>query len=192
MPALPNNSFPKIEILTRDESAHGGTTLNIQYQFVDSLFGHLFIATTSRGICTLVFVETKSEGLAALRHIFPLARLEEISNARMTNALTHLSEASPKTTPLTFHIKGTPFQQQVWNALLHIPRGKLTTYGAIAAQIQRPTACRAVGTAIGANPVALLIPCHRVVQADGGLGNYHWGAERKRKILNWEEKKSTL
>jgi len=87
---------------------------------------------------------------------------------------------------IRLHLKATPFQLKVWDALLKIPAGALATYGQIAANIQQPTASRAVGTAIGLNPVAFLIPCHRVIRAEGILGGYHWGLDRKAAILGWE------
>ncbi|HLW30052.1 MAG TPA: methylated-DNA--[protein]-cysteine S-methyltransferase, partial [Brumimicrobium sp.] len=87
---------------------------------------------------------------------------------------------------IKLHIKGTDFQLKVWKTLLEIPLGKLSTYGEIAQHIQKPKAARAVGTAIGSNPIAFLIPCHRVVQSSGGIGGYMWGADRKVKIINWE------
>jgi AraC family transcriptional regulator of adaptative response/methylated-DNA-[protein]-cysteine methyltransferase len=91
-----------------------------------------------------------------------------------------------KLNQIKLHLKGTPFQLKVWEALLKVPMGRLTTYGTIARQIALPTASRAVGTAIGDNPVAFLIPCHRIIQSTGLFGGYHWGSLRKTAIIGWE------
>ena len=88
---------------------------------------------------------------------------------------------------LPLHPKGTEFQLSVWKELLNIPLGGITSYGKIAQKLQKPNACRAVGSAVGDNPVSVLIPCHRVLRTDGGLGGYHWGLERKVKLLEWEK-----
>jgi len=182
-------SITNIEAMTSAECAHGGAALEIRYQFGESPFGSLFIATTSRGICRLVFTETEKAGLSDLRQTFPNARIEQTTDPLLSSVLATFVEKDSKKSAPVLHLKGTAFQLQVWKALLAIPSGKLTTYGTVATQIQRPTAYRAVGTAIGANPIALLIPCHRVIQTNGLLGNYHWGVERKQHIIEWEAKK---
>jgi AraC family transcriptional regulator of adaptative response/methylated-DNA-[protein]-cysteine methyltransferase len=87
---------------------------------------------------------------------------------------------------IKLHLKGTPFQLKVWEALLNIPMASLTTYGQLAAGLSRPKASRAVGSAVGDNPVAFLIPCHRVIQSTGAIGQYHWGSDRKAAIIGWE------
>ena len=105
------------------------------------------------------------------------------------NAMFIFTHDWSKLNQVKLHLKGSAFQLKVWETLLKIPMGKLTTYGAVAAKIESPKASRAVGTAIGENPVAYLIPCHRIIQSSGVLGGYHWGSTRKAAIIGWEAAK---
>jgi AraC family transcriptional regulator of adaptative response/methylated-DNA-[protein]-cysteine methyltransferase len=171
-----------IERMTPDEYKNGGATLSIRYQFTESPFGKLLVASTAKGICYLAFVDDEATAFSALQKKFPNAQYIKIENVEPLdlNSRFNLKQS------YNLHLKGTDFQQDVWQALLNIPKGTLTSYSAIARQVNRPQAQRAVGTAIGDNPVAILIPCHRVLRSSGGLGGYHWGLDRKKALINWE------
>lgn len=178
--------FISIEGMTPGEYKNGGEQLMINYQFAQSPFGRLIIASTSKGICHIAFADDEKEAMLLLQHAFPNARYQQLTDALQQEAL-QIFNADWTTLPkIKLHLKGTAFQLKVWETLLKIPSGKLASYGSIARHIQKPLASRAVGTAIGDNPVAFLIPCHRVIQASGLFGEYHWGATRKTAIIGWE------
>lgn len=177
------------EAVTPGELQRGGLGVCVQYGFHPTPFGDCLIALTSRGICHLAFVEpvTREEALARLAHDWPLAELEPNQAATRAAAAQAFPPPGSHTVPsLALHVKGTNFQLKVWKALLEIPVGDVTTYGAIATQLGDPKASRAVGTAVGANPVSYLIPCHRVIRASGEMGGYAWGIERKKVMLRRE------
>lgn len=179
--------FISIEGMTPAEYRDGGKNLLIQYSFAACPFGNILTASTAKGICHLSFYEDQQqEALSALKKRFPLATFAECLNSMHTQALQVFSNKSSILPDIKLHLKGSPFQLKVWQALLQIPMGGLSTYGRLAGEIENPAAARAVGTAIGSNPVAFLIPCHRVIQASGIIGGYMWGQERKTAILGWE------
>lgn len=178
--------FVKIEGMTPAEYKHGGAALTIQYSFGYSPFGPLLVAATPKGICQLSFADDAEAALARLKGDFPAARFVHKADPLQEKALQLFSKDWAKLQEIKLHLKGTPFQLKVWQSLLNIPMGALSTYGQIASQIEQPTAARAVGTAIGSNPVAYLIPCHRVIQASGDIGGYMWGPTRKAAIIGWE------
>lgn len=132
------------------------------------------------------FVDDRETAYGSLLKKFPNARYTQLTDEIQQNALFIFTCDWSRLKEIKLHLKGTDFQLKVWNALLRIPQGGLTTYGDIATEINNPKACRAVGTAIGENPVAFLIPCHRVIRSSGELGNYHWGEIRKTAIIGWE------
>ncbi len=178
--------FVKIEGMTPAEYKSGGKNLEIHYSYGVSPFGRLLIASTGKGICHVAFTSDDAGGLAILQSHFPNARFlhqDEAIHRQLQQVFTHNPWPGPL---LKLHLKGTDFQLKVWEALLRIPLGQLSTYGNLAAEIEKPAASRAVGTAIGSNPVAFLIPCHRVIQASGALGGYMWGPVRKTAIIGWE------
>jgi AraC family transcriptional regulator of adaptative response/methylated-DNA-[protein]-cysteine methyltransferase len=117
---------------------------------------------------------------------FPNAAFKQLLDPLQQNALYIFTHDWSNLSQIKLHLKGTPFQLKVWDTLLKIPSGQLNSYGSIAGKIARPNASRAVGTAIGSNPVAFLIPCHRVIQSGGSLGGYMWGLTRKRAMIGWE------
>lgn len=163
------------------------TGINIRYNFYESLFGETLIASTGKGICFLSFGERKiMEKELKLR--FPGAVLAEEKTEIHTIALSYLSQ-SVSNHNLPLHIKGTDFQLNVWNELLLIPFGQTSSYKQIAVNIGKPESARAVGSAVGKNPVSWLIPCHRVIRSDNKLGGYHWGPELKVLMLQYESKK---
>ncbi len=173
-----------IEPTQKEGATHG--PLAIEYAFHDTPFGLTLIATTARGICYMAFPETEAIGFTSLQKRFPRANLGQRMNAQQTNLLRIFSKKLAEPLDLPLDLTGTPFQLAVWKALLRIPKGRFSTYGRLAAFVKRPQAFRAVGTAVGQNPIAFLIPCHRVIPADGSLGNYHWGTACKAAILKWE------
>jgi AraC family transcriptional regulator of adaptative response/methylated-DNA-[protein]-cysteine methyltransferase len=167
----------------------GGAGLQIRYGIHDTPFGTSLIATTTRGICNLYFLETTDEQTAAQRLRLAWKNAEIIRDEQATQSLRDLifnSETLSEQKPLTLLVKGTNFQIQVWRALLKLPFGAIATYQTIAQLVARPTAARAVGNAIGNNPIGYLIPCHRVIRESGELGGYGWGLERKTVMLGWE------
>jgi AraC family transcriptional regulator of adaptative response/methylated-DNA-[protein]-cysteine methyltransferase len=178
--------FINIEGMTPAEYQHGGQDLSIHYSFSESLFGKLIVASTNRGVCHMAFYEDDVVALENLKSKFPNATFQEKLDTLQQNALSIFQNDWSKLPEIKLHLKGTNFQLKVWESLLKIPMGKLTTYGKIAQQIEKPNASRAVGTAIGSNPVAFLIPCHRVIQSTGTFGGYMWGNTRKTAIIGWE------
>jgi AraC family transcriptional regulator, regulatory protein of adaptative response / methylated-DNA-[protein]-cysteine methyltransferase len=178
--------FINIEGMTPAEYKHGGKSLTINYSFADSPFGNLLVAATSKGICHIAFADDETTALTQLQAQFPNAQFRQHLDLIQQNALLIFTHDWGKLHEVKLHLKGTDFQLKVWETLLKIPMGQLSTYGHIAAQIAHPKAARAVGSAIGDNPVAYLIPCHRVIQASGALGGYMWGTTRKTAIIGWE------
>jgi AraC family transcriptional regulator, regulatory protein of adaptative response / methylated-DNA-[protein]-cysteine methyltransferase len=185
-----HDHFVQIEAVTPGEFRSKGAALCIEYGVQPTPFGDLFVAQTPRGICRAAFMDADAElteQLSTLQKTWPLATY--IHNNNVAKQAASVIAALPNTTPtapLSLHINGTNFQLAVWRALLSIPAGTALSYSDIATSIGSPTAVRAVGTAIGANPVALLIPCHRVIQQSGALGGYRWGLTRKVAIQAWE------
>jgi AraC family transcriptional regulator of adaptative response/methylated-DNA-[protein]-cysteine methyltransferase len=197
-PGRLHDLFVKLEALSPGEFKSGGKGLEIRYGIHETPFGKSLLATTTRGICNLYFLDKefldKTTGpnatqLAAQLLAQRWQQATLICDPCATQALNDqifYRDPNISAQPLSLLVKGTNFQIQVWRALLHIPLGSLTTYQAIAELIERPTAARAVGNAVGSNPIAYLIPCHRVIRESGELGGYHWGLERKSALLGWE------
>lgn len=180
--------FISIEGMTPAEYKNGGRNLSVSYSFAPTPFGTVLIASTETGICHMAFETDEKQALARLQHKFPNAGFRMHRTAMQENAL-RIFRQPPGTDMLTgikLHLKGTPFQLKVWESLLKIPMGHLSTYGSVAARAGNARASRAVGTAIGNNPIAFLIPCHRVIQSTGMLGGYMWGTGRKAAIIGWE------
>jgi AraC family transcriptional regulator of adaptative response/methylated-DNA-[protein]-cysteine methyltransferase len=178
--------FINIEGMTPGEYKNGGSSLSINYSFTSSPFGSLLIASTSKGVCHIAFQENELTALQELQTKFPHAAFSCRTDAFQLQATSIFDSNQKSLRDIKLHLKGTNFQIKVWESLLRIPFGKMTTYGAVAAEIGSPSASRAVGTAIGSNPIAFLIPCHRVIQATGALGGYMWGSTRKAAIIGWE------
>jgi AraC family transcriptional regulator of adaptative response/methylated-DNA-[protein]-cysteine methyltransferase len=183
--------FVSIEGMTPGEFRNGGADLEINYSFAESPFGALLVASTAKGICYMAFVDQATPSgepaaFADLRSRFPQARLRQMTDLTQQNALYIFTQDWSRLQEIKLHLKGTDFQLKVWETLLKIPMGGLTTYKDIAGQLGNPQASRAVGSAVGDNPVAFLIPCHRVIQSTGIIGQYHWGATRKTAMIGWE------
>ncbi len=178
--------FVNIEGMTPGEFKNGGEALVINYSYAESPFGNILVASTPKGICHMAFADDEREAIKDLHHRFPNAAFKQVVDLIQQNALYIFTQDWTKLKEIKLHLKGTGFQLKVWETLLKVPMGGLATYGEIAASIDQPTASRAVGTAIGDNPVAFLIPCHRVIKSTGSIGQYHWGSTRKTAIIGWE------
>ena len=177
------------EAVTPGEYQRAGEGLALRYGFHPSPFGECFVAVTTRGICHLAFLHPVSRRNALERLRLEWPRAELVPDQGATRSAAARAFPGPGSTPspsLALHVKGTNFQLKVWDALLRIPDGAVTTYGEIASAIGTPGASRAVGTAVGSNPVSYLIPCHRVIRATGEIGGYAWGSDRKRVMLALE------
>lgn len=182
--------FINIEGMTPAEYKNGGKALSINYSFAECPFGNIIVGSTTKGICYMAFADNEEEAFAQLHQHFPHAQFKQMVDLIQQHALYIFTQDWKKLAQIKLHLKGTDFQLKVWQALLKIPVGQLSTYGAVAHQIEQPKASRAVGTAIGSNPVAFLIPCHRVIQSTGAIGGYMWGSTRKTAIIGWEGAKT--
>lgn len=182
--------FVNMEGMTPAEYKNGGQSLLINYSFAESPFGNMIVASTAKGICYMAFEEDEVKALEKLVSKFPNACFSRKLDMLQQNALFIFQNDWSKLPEIKLHLKGSGFQLRVWEALLKIPMGGLTTYGSIAEKINSPNASRAVGTAIGSNPVAFLIPCHRVIRSSGTFGGYMWGNTRKTAIIGWEGAKT--
>jgi len=179
--------FVKVEGMTPGEYKNGGAALVINYTFADTPFGPVIVASTGKGICHMAFIdEGERIALENLKQIFPNAIYNQLADRNQQNALFVFNQDWSKLDEIKLHLKGTDFQIKVWETLLSVPAGGLTTYADLARKSGYTGASRAVGTAVGKNPVAFLIPCHRVIKSTGEIGQYHWGAARKNVIIGWE------
>ena len=177
--------FVTTEAVTPGEYKSRGVGVTIRYGIHPTPFGKCLIATTERGICHLSFVQTsEGEAIDNLVADWKQARMNEDyrSTVSLIEPIFDL-RYSNRAKPLSIHLRGTNFQLKVWEALLQIPAGEVTTYAGLASRIGKPAAMRAVGTAVGHNPIAVLIPCHRVIRKVGEFGNYRYGALRKKALL---------
>lgn len=179
-----------LEAVSPGELKRGGSGLNIRFGFAATPFGDCLLAESERGVCHLAFVadEGSDAVLEELRHSWPEAHLRR-SDRIATGLASRIFErpvGNSKRPTLRAFVTGSTFQVRVWRALLRVPPGFLVTYGQLAAAIGEPRAARAVGSAVGQNPVAYLIPCHRVIRETGVIGEYRWGRVRKRAMVAWE------
>jgi AraC family transcriptional regulator of adaptative response/methylated-DNA-[protein]-cysteine methyltransferase len=181
--------FIKIEGMTPGEFKNKGKNLSINYSYQKSMFGEILVASTYKGICYMGFSDNKQIAFSELEKRFPNANFIQKTDEIQQGALKFDTHDWSQIHCIKLHLKGTDFQLKVWEALLKIPTGNLATYGDVANFIQKPKASRAVGTAIGNNPIAFLIPCHRVIQSTGVFGGYMWGSTRKKAIIGWEASK---
>lgn len=180
-----HDHFIHLEAITPGEYKKRGEGITINYGVHQTKFGNTFIAVTERGICQLSFIDDdESMYVNELQQSWDSAKLKKSKN--LTKPYINLIFSNDNEKEYSLYVKGTNFQINVWKALLKIPYGSLTTYGQLARNIGNPKASRAVGTAVGANPVSLLIPCHRVIRSTGVIGEYRWGSTRKRSILSLE------
>ncbi len=190
------------EGVTPGDCRRAGSSLTIEYGYGPTPLGLCFIALTTKGICKLAFLESGRDSATALDELkqdWPLATIrqdDEKANVFLRQIFFHWSRAGDAGqstgigSALRLFVKGTPFQLQVWQALLAIKPGHCWSYGDVAVYVSKPTATRAVASAIAVNPVGYLIPCHRVIRKSGALSGYRWGVERKAMLLGWEAAKS--
>ena len=180
--------FVQLEAATPGEYKTGGAGLSIDYGVHNSPFGNIFVAATARGICKLSFLDQTdlTADITDLQRRWPNALLRHNAPASLKIIDRIFSGTGPVDRPLSLHVCGTNFQVNVWRALMQIPAGTLRSYSHIAKAVGKPMAARAVGSAIGSNPIAFFIPCHRVLQQSGNIGGYHWGLTRKHLIHAWE------
>jgi AraC family transcriptional regulator, regulatory protein of adaptative response / methylated-DNA-[protein]-cysteine methyltransferase len=171
------------EAMTPGEYAEHGAGVVVRYGWHDSPFGHCLIGMTERGICALRFADATQFDAEMDRLQGEWSQASLVKDQKKTAPLVAQIFESGRRRQLLLNLKGTNFQLRVWQALLQIPEGCVTSYGDLANRLDVPTASRAVANAIGANPVAFLIPCHRVLRATGELGGYRWGIERKAAML---------
>jgi AraC family transcriptional regulator, regulatory protein of adaptative response / methylated-DNA-[protein]-cysteine methyltransferase len=183
--------FIQIEAMTPGEYQHGGKHLHIYYSTAETLFGDILIGSTNKGICHISFVNGTA-AILELKTKYPSAMLEQKKDLHQQNVLEIFKHTEFNPDKIKLYLKGTPFQIKVWSALLEIREGSLTSYQEIAQRIGKPKASRAVGTAIGNNPIAYIIPCHRVITGSGKMGGYHWGLNRKTAMIGWEAAKIQL
>ncbi len=179
-----HDMFMKWEAMSPGDYARKGAGVCIDYGWFDSPFGQVLAMGTKRGLCGMAFAEEigKTAALADMQARWPAAKFCEAPK-QIENWVNAAFGAGQNT---KLHLMGAPFQIKVWEALLSIPSGHVTTYSEIAEAIGNPRAVRAVGTAVGKNPISWLIPCHRALRKSGGLGGYHWGLPVKRAMLAWE------
>ena len=180
--------FVRWEAMSPGDFARGGEGLEILWGWVESPFGPALLMATAKGICGIGFAaETGAEAtMSDMLARWPKARYVEDPVALQPFAEQAFPRERSNSPPLQLFLVGAPFQIKVWEALMRIPTGHVTTYADIAGAIGNPRAVRAVGTAVGRNPVSWLIPCHRVLRKSGALGGYHWGLPVKRAMLAWE------
>ena len=181
-----HDAFVKIEAMSPGQYKNGGDTLDIYYGFYETPFGEILMAKTPIGICKVDFVTDRETEVLVLKKEWPNAQYFDDQGAQqsLVDKLFWCIDSYNEQIPL--HLKGTSFQIKVWEVLLKIPCGELVSYGDISQQINMPNASRAVGSAIGRNPVAFLIPCHRVIRREGEIGQYKWGCARKSAMVGFE------
>jgi AraC family transcriptional regulator of adaptative response/methylated-DNA-[protein]-cysteine methyltransferase len=180
--------FVTTEAVSPGEYKSRGAGLTVRYGLHPTPFGKCLIGLTGRGICHLSFVQSsEGDAIDALVNDWAHARMveDQRATAPLLEPIFDIAKRGQQQ-PLQLYLRGTNFQVKVWEALLQIPAGAVTTYEGVARRIGRPTSSRAVGSAVGRNPVAVLIPCHRVIRKMGEFGNYRYGAARKRALLAWE------
>jgi len=185
-PGRLHDLFVAVEAVTPGEFKEQGRGLTIRYGLADSPFGTVHMGLTSRGVCGLTFAEDVHDRKAfgSLQRRWSGARFEH--DRRATRDVAEQIFSDRGTERITLELSGTNFQIKVWEALLRIPAGTVVSYGDVARSIGHTDAQRAVGTAVGQNPISFLIPCHRVIKSTGAFGNYGGGAVRKKAILGWE------
>lgn len=189
--------FTTLEAVTPQEYKERGSGIRIEYGFHETPFGLALIGVTDRGICWLSFVNTDADPTAELNsmkthwHSSLFHQDQELTSSFADEIFSKVPLKNERGEGLHVFVKGTNFQIKVWEALLKIPSGNVTTYQCIGESIQSPRAMQAVGSAVGSNHIAYLIPCHRVIRKDGILGEYRWSSVRKKSIIGWEMSKAT-
>src|SRR6056297_560390 len=179
--------FLNIIKMSTGDTKNGGESLVIKYSVQQSPFGRMMVASTDKGVCRISFLSEDELPDNILQNEFTEAKISQKERPEHIKLAGFFRETGSPESTIDLHVKGTPFQISVWEALLRIPEGDLRCCSDIAKEIDNPKAVRAVGSAIGSNPIAFFIPCHRVVPAAGGFGNYRWGKTRKAAMIGWEK-----
>ncbi|VDH05941.1 methylated-DNA--[protein]-cysteine S-methyltransferase [Bergeyella zoohelcum] len=185
-----HDALVHIQRMTTDEYQNKDGKLTIAYHYADSLFGKVLVASTHKGVCYLGFEDGENKAFKDLLARFPKAKFTEQSTIFQQQALAVFQNIGKEVQKVKLHLWGTDFQFKVWKSLLKIPFGKRSSYGEIAHEVGSSKAYRAVGTAVGKNPVSFLIPCHRVLPSSGAIGGYMWGSTRKAMMIAWEAARS--
>ena len=180
------DSFLDIIMMEPDNFKDGGESRVINYSVQHTPFGRMMVASTDRGVCRVSFLSEGQDGITILENEFPESVFRHKDMPEHITLAGFFGNPGLPESKIKLHVKGTPFQISVWEALLNIPKGELGCCSDIAKEIENPKALRAVGSAVGSNPIAFFIPCHRIVPAAGGFGNYRWGANRKIAMIGWE------
>ena len=186
-PARLHDAYVQITAMSPGEFKSLGETLTLSYCQEDSLFGKMLAITTDRGLFYLGFHDNPLSAIEQITSPYPKAQLVQLDAGSILGY-----DPVTERKPIDVHIAATNFQVHVWQALLSIPAGKLISYKGLADTIGKPTASRAVGQAVGKNPIAALIPCHRVIQQSGALSGYRWGTNTKQGLLAWEFTKEPI
>lgn len=190
-PARLHDLCVNLEAASPGEIRSGGEGWLISAGFCATPFGEALIASGPRGVCKLSFItgkESRKLEWSAARNLWPHAKFQrddDVAKA-IANSIFLARRGNTSSEPLMLHVKGTAFQMKVWRALIEIPVGEVRSYNKVAQEIESPQGARAVGAAVGSNPIGFAIPCHRVIHSTGSVGNYHWGSDRKKVILAWE------
>jgi len=177
--------FVSMEAMTPGEFKKGGSDLTLNYSVAESPFGDVLIVSTTKGICHLSFTDHE-EPESVVRNLYPNASKNKKRDLFHEGVVDFFGKNGHHSFKIKLHLNGTLFQMKVWKALLSIPEGELCTYSEIAGKLGNPKASRAVGSAVARNPVACLIPCHRVIKSTGVFGKYRWGSTRKMAIIGRE------
>jgi len=184
--AFPKNNI-QLESMAPEKLKNGAEMLVIKHCEFNTIFGKMFIAYTQKGICQLTFIDHKQNGISKLKLNFPKARIQKSVEYDPLEISAIFNFEFSNTTKL--HVKGTPFQIKTWQRLLKMNLDKLTTYAPMALNIKHAQSAKAIGSAVGSNPVAYLIPCHRVLPSTGIIGEYRWGTFQKMALIGWEAAK---
>ena len=186
-----HDRFLNIVKMDPDNYKNGGEPLIINYSVQLTPFGRMMAASTGKGICRVSFLSEKQECINILEKEFPEAQIRQKDMPEHSTLADFFRKTGLPETMINLNVKGTLFQISVWEMLLRIPEGELGSCSDVAKEIENPKAVRAVGSAVGKNPIAFFIPCHRIVPAAGGFGNYRWGENRKIAMIGWEEVKKS-
>jgi AraC family transcriptional regulator of adaptative response/methylated-DNA-[protein]-cysteine methyltransferase len=184
--------FVAHEAMTPGDYKRRGEGLDIRYGFHECPFGEALLLATERGVAGLAFInedtgQTRDEALEDMKRRWPLAHFSENTRATASHASKIFDPVQwCAEQPVRLVLIGTDFELRVWETLLKIPMGRAVSYNDIARHLGQPTAARAVGSAVGRNPISFVVPCHRVLRGDGNLGGYHWGLTRKKALIGWE------
>lgn len=180
-----HSDFTLLDAMPQAVVDAGGAGMDLHYEIYDTPFGDMLLSASPYGL-SHALLDDEAAALARLAADYPQARPVRRQDPHHMAALRFFEPEDQAMPALHLVLKGTPFQRAVWRALLDVPLGRVSSYKTVAARLGKPTASRAVGGAVGRNPVSFFIPCHRILAADGGLGGYYWGLEKKRRILDWE------